>query len=165
MKRFILVLAGTAALCAGAARADEQSPKDVVVAIYHIAAGPNGDYQVPSAIDDKQVRKHFTKSLIAARNAMDARSKKLNEPILDFDPVTNSQDPSVRNLAIDVESADAARTIVAARFESEGAKAQNVVRYVFVREAGAWRVDDITGENGPDKWDLREVMNPKAAAK
>ena len=162
MKRSILIAIAVAAFSAGAARAEEQSPKDVVVAIYHVAAGPKGDYQVPSAIDDNQVRKHFTRSLIAAQKAMDARSKKLNEPILDFDPVTNSQDPSVRNLAIDVESADAARTVVAARFDSEGAEAQNIVRYIFVREAGAWRLDDITGENGPDKWDLREVMNPKA---
>ena len=33
------------------------------------------------------------RSLRAALKAMDARSKKLNEPILDFDPVTDSQDP------------------------------------------------------------------------
>jgi hypothetical protein len=165
MKRLILVAAALAGLCAAPANAEEQSPKDVVVEIYHVAAGPKGDYQAPSAFDDKQVRRHFTKSLVAAQKAMDLRSKKLNEPILDFDPVTNSQDPSVRNLAIAAESADEAKTIIAASFDSQGDKPHNVVRYIFTREGGAWRIDDVTGENGDDKWDLREVMNPKPAAK
>ena len=164
MKRLILIVAALAGFAAPA-MAEERPPKDIVVEIYHIAAGPKGDYQTPSAFDDKQVRKNFTKSLLAAQKAMDMRSKKLNEPILDFDPVTNSQDPSVRNLSVDVESADAAKTIVAAGFDSEGAKARNVVRYVFVREGAAWKLDDIRGDNGDDKWDLRELMNPKAAAK
>lgn len=164
MKRQILI----ALAFAGAvlpAMAGDPAPKDVVVEIYHIAAGPKGDYQAPSAFDDRQVRKHWTKSLLAAQSAMERRSKKLNEPILDFDPVTNSQDPSVRNLAIDVESADSAKTVVAARFDSEGEKDANVVRYIFVRDGGAWKLDDIRGERGDDKWDLREIINPKAAAK
>jgi hypothetical protein len=164
MKQLIVVTALTG-LFAAPAMAEGQSPKDTVVEIYHIAAGPKGDYQTPSAFDDKQARKHFTKSLLAAQRAMDLRSKKLNEPILDFDPVTNSQDPSVRNLSIDVESADAAKTVVAASFDSEGRTVRNVVRYIFVRDGGAWRLDDMLGENGDDKWDLREIMNPKTSAK
>jgi hypothetical protein len=166
MNRLFAVAAALTGLFASPALADDPAPKDMVTEIYHIAAGPKGDYQAASAFDDKQVRKHFTKSLLAADNAMNARSKKLNEPILDFDPITNSQDPSVRNLTIDVESADAAKTIVAAAFDSEGSKTRNIVRYVFVRDGAVWRLDDISGENGgADKWDLRELMNPKAAAK
>jgi hypothetical protein len=165
MKRRIFIAALLAAFCALPAIAEEQSPNDMVVEIYHIAAGPKGDYQVPSAIDDAKARKHFTKALLAAKKAMDLRSKKLNEPILDFDPVTNSQDPIVRNLSIAVESSDAAKTVVAASFDSEGKTPRNIVRYIFAREGGAWKIDDISGENGDDKWDLREVMNPKPAAK
>jgi len=96
---------------------------------------------------------------------MDLRSKALNEPILDFDPITNAQDPSVRDLSIAVESADNAKAIVAASFDSEGGTARNIVRYVFVRESGAWKVDDISGQSGDEKWDLRELMKPKASAK
>jgi hypothetical protein len=166
MKRLFLIVTALAGVFVSPALAEDLAPKDVVVEIYHIAEGPKGDYQTPSAFDDKQVRKHFTKSLLAADSAMNARSKKLNEPILDFDPITNSQDPSVRNLTIDVESADAAKTIVAASFDSEGSKSRNIVRYIFVRDSAAWKLDDISGENGgADKWDLRELINPKAAAK
>jgi hypothetical protein len=93
------------------------------------------------------------------------RSKKLNEPILDFDPVTNSQEPSVLNLSVAVESAEAAKTIVAASFDRESRPLRNVVRYVFVRDGGGWKLDDMRGEEGDDKWDLRELMNPKASAK
>jgi hypothetical protein len=165
MRRLILALTALAGFWAVPAMAGDASPKDIVAEIYHIAAGPKGDYQVPSAIDDKKAAAHLTQSLIAAKKEMNLRSKKLNEPILDFDPVTNSQDPSVRNLSIDVERADAASAIVAASFDSEGAKARNVVRYVFVRDGGAWKIDDLRGQNGDDKWDLREIMNPKSAAK
>jgi Protein of unknown function (DUF3828) len=161
MQRRIFLAAVLAAFCALPAIAEEQSPTQMIVEIYHIAAGPKGDYQAPSAIDDAKARQHFTKSLLAAKKAMDLRSKKLNEPILDFDPITNSQDPIVRNLAIAVETADAAKTIVAATFDSESKPPRNVVRYIFVREANAWKIDDIAGENGDDKWDLRDLMNPK----
>ena len=75
--------------------AGENSPADVTMAIYHIYAGPKGDYQAGN-LDDKRVAAYLSKSLRAALKAMDARSKKLNEPILDFDPVTDSQDPASR---------------------------------------------------------------------
>jgi len=165
MKRRIFLAAFLAAFCALPAAAAEQSPTEMVIEIYHIAAGPKGDYQVPSAIDDAKVRKNLTKSLLAAKKAMDLRSKKTNEPILDSDPVTNSQDPIVRNLSIALESSDAAKTVVAASFDSEAKPPRNVVRYIFAREGGAWKIDDITGENGDEKWDLRDLMNPKPAAK
>ena len=92
----------------------------------------------------------------------DRLTPKGDEGPLGFDPVTNSQDPSVLHLSIDVESADAANTIVAASFDGESDPKRNLVRYIFVREDGAWRLDDMRGEEGDDKWDLREVMSPKA---
>jgi len=163
MRRQIFLPSLLAGCCALPALAQEQSPRDQVVEIYRVAAGPKGDYLSPSPFDDRRVRRHFTKSLLNAENAMDMRSRKLNEPILDFDPVTNSQEPSVRNLAIAVESADAARTVVAASFDRESRPLRNVVRYIFVREGGGWKLDDMRGQEGDDKWDLRELMNPKAA--
>jgi hypothetical protein len=163
MRIQIFLLSLLAVCCAVPASAVEPSPRDQVIEIYRIAAGPKGDYLSPSAFEDKRVRKRFTKSLLSAENAMDARSRKLNEPILDFDPVTNAQEPSVRNLSIGVESADAVRTVIAASFDRESRPLRNFVRYIFVREGGSWRLDDIRGEEGDDKWDLRELMNPKAA--
>lgn len=153
-RRTFLVLAG-ASLVAPSALAAEATPVDVVTSLYRTYAGPKGDYQNGS-IEDKRVSALFTKSLNAALKAMDARSKKLDEPILDFDPVTNSQDPMVERLSIAPQSDG----VVAATFFSGEVK--HVVRYVFVKQDGAWKIDDIAGGQGDDKWDLREIIKPGA---
>src|SRR5579863_9400760 len=133
--------------------AGDGAPADVVTAIYQIYAGPKGDYQSGN-LDDKRVAAYLSKSLRAALKAMDARSKRLNEPILDFDPVTDSQDPQVEKLSIAGEG-DAAAV---ATFYSGDVK--HAVRYSLVREGGAWKVDDISGGAGDDKWDLRDIVKP-----
>ena len=148
-----LLLAAAAAIPTAAPAAGESSPADVTTAIYHIYAGPKGDYQTGN-LDDKRVVVYLSKSLRAALKAMDARSKKLNEPILDFDPVTDSQDPQVEKLSIAPEG-DAAAV---ATFSSGDVK--HLVRYSFVREGDAWKVDDISGGAGGDTWDLRDVIKP-----
>jgi len=148
-----LLLAAAAAIPTAAPAAGESSPADVTTAIYHIYAGPKGDYQTGN-LDDKRVVVYLSKSLRAALKAMDARSKKLNEPILDFDPVTDSQDPQVEKLSIAPEG-DAAAV---ATFYSGDVK--HLVHYSFVREGDAWKVDDISGGAGGDTWDLRDVIKP-----
>ena len=109
----VLLGAGAAAAPVAAHAAGENSPAEVTTAIYHIYAGPKGDYQAGN-LDDKRVAVYLSKSLRAALKAMDARSRKLNEPILDFDPVTDSQDPEVEKLTIAPEG-DAAATAAAAK--------------------------------------------------
>ena len=153
MRLSTMVFVAAAAAVPAAWAAGENSPADVTMAIYHIYAGPKGDYQAGN-LDDKRVAAYLSKSLRAALKAMDARSKKLNEPILDFDPVTDSQDPQVEKLAIAPEG-DAAAV---ATFYSGDVK--HVVRYSFVREGDAWKVDDIAGGAGDDKWDLRDIIKP-----
>ena len=73
----------------------------------------------------------FTTSLRKALAAMNARSRKSNEPILDFDPVTDLQDPQVERLSIAAES----DSVVAATFFSGAVK--HVVKYDFKPEGGA----------------------------
>ena len=150
--RTFLVLAG-AILFSFSTLAADSAPADIVSAIYRIYAGPKGDYQTGN-LDDKRVAVYLSKSLRAALKAMDARSKKLNEPILDFDPVTDSQDPEVEKLTIAPEG-DAAAT---ATFFSGDVK--HVVRYSFVPEDGAWKVDDISGGAGDETFDLRDIIKP-----
>jgi len=129
------------------------SPMEVVTAIYRIYAGPKGGYQAGS-IEDKRISAYFTASLHKALAAMNERSRKTNEPILDFDPVTDSQDPQVERLSIAAESESA----VAATFFSGEVK--HVVRYVFKPDGGALKIDDISGGSGADAWDLRRIIAP-----
>jgi hypothetical protein len=149
----VLLLAAATALPLGARAAGNSSPADVATAIYHIYAGPKGDYTAGS-LDDKRVVAYLSKSLRAALKAMNGRSKKLNEPILDFDPVTDSQDPQVEKLTI-VPEGDAAALATFSRGEE-----RHVVRYLFVRDGDAWKVDDIAGGAGDNKWDLRDIIEP-----
>lgn len=149
----VFAVAAAAAVPGAAWAAGEKSPAEVTTAIYAIYAGPKGDYQTGN-LDDKRVAAYLSKSLRAALKAMDARSKKLNEPILDFDPVTDSQDPQVEKLAI---AADGDMAAAATFFSGE---VKHVVRYRFVREGDAWKVDDISGGAGDDKWDLRDIIKP-----
>jgi hypothetical protein len=147
--RFLLLVAAVPS-SAGAA---EPSPTDVVTGIYRIYAGPKGDYQAGS-IEDKRIAVLFTTSLRKALAAMNARSRKSNGPILDFDPVTDSQDPEVERLSIVAES----DSVVAATFFSAAVK--HVVKYDFKPEGGALKIDDISGGSGADAWDLRRIIAP-----
>jgi hypothetical protein len=134
-------------------------PREIVEEIYKFSAGRDGRYQGPSAFNDPSLRKRFfSKSLLAAVVKMEKLSKKRNEPILDFDPVTNSQDPDVKELQIAVDSETPARVVVAARFRSFEDQEPSIVRYAFVTEAGAWKLDNMEGEHGKDKWSLREII-------
>jgi hypothetical protein len=151
--KMVLLLAVATLLPLGARAAGDATPADVVTAIYHIYAGPKGDYQSGN-IDDKRVAPYLTKSLRAAIKAMEARSRKLNEPILDFDPVTDSQDPMVDKLVIAPEGDAGASASFSA------GDSQRVVHYRLKREDGAWKIDDIAGGSGDDKWDLRDIIKP-----
>ena len=153
MRRLFLSLL-LLSLGGGAVHAADGSPVAAVTAIYKIYAGPKGDYQTGS-IDDKRVQAFLTSSLRKALADMEARSRKINEPILDFDPVTDSQDPTVKQLEITAES----DTVVAASFNN-GGTVRDVVRYYFKQEGGAWKVDDMRGGSGDATWDLRVIIAP-----
>jgi hypothetical protein len=150
-KRFLFLL--LVAAVPSSAAAAEPSPTDVVTGIYRIYAGPKGDYQAGS-IEDKRIAVLYTTSLRKALSAMNARSRKSNEPILDFDPVTDSQDPQVERLSIAAES----DSVVAATFFS--GETRHVVRFVFKPEGDASKIDDISGGSAADSWDLRRIIAP-----
>ena len=158
MFRRTFLLAAAFAIAGPALAAGEQ-PVDIVTRIYKLSAGKNGDYSGESAFNDKGVRaKYFSRSLAAALVKMDKKSAATNEPILDFDPVSSSQDPSVKRLKIASESQTADQAIVAATFYSFDATTPVVVRYLFILEGDSWRIDDMTGGNEDASWKLREVI-------
>ena len=156
-----LVLAVTAAEAGEA-----PGPADVVKQVYRIAAGPKGDYQScdkhpdsECGLDGPRIRALLTRSLAALLADLSARSEKSNSTILDFDPISESQDPFIDRLTI--KAGPKPDDGVAVRFYSaKGAKApRHDLRYVMKLEDGAWRIDDIVGE-GKDGWDLRKIAAP-----
>lgn len=94
-------------------------------------------YMVP------KLRARFFSAALARAIARDiAESKKTGEVgVLDFDLMTNSQDPEVKDLQVAVVGAEAGKARVEARFTEHDTAM--VITYVLTVEGGAWRIFDI----------------------
>lgn len=134
-------------------------PRDIVAKIYSISACKSGKYDCPSAFSDKQVRtRYFSQSLKQAIDKSEAKSKRRNEPGIDFDPVMNTQEEAQpKDMAFSVESAAPDKTVVAASWRDFG-DVRMKVTYEFVQEGGVWKIFDMRGQsNGKNAWSLRKV--------
>ena len=161
----LVVASAFASPQAGLATSPVAGPADIVTMIYRIAAGPKGDYQscdvqdqTACTLEGPRIRALLTHSLGALLDDMNKRSEAANAPILDFDPITASQDPFVDRLSIKGAAPKGDDASVMVRFYyAKGPKASHVdLLYAMKREDGAWRVDDILDE-GKDGWDLRKI--------
>jgi hypothetical protein len=90
--------------------------------------------------------------MLAALQAMTARSQARGEPILDFDPLIDAQDYQLADLNVSTDGVvENSHATVRARFTNSGAPAEIV--YDLVWEDGGWRVDNIR----TSRWDLRVI--------
>jgi hypothetical protein len=142
-----------------AAFAAVDGPSDVVAAIYKAAAGPGGKYDDGTSVffDPASRRRFLSKNLQAELKAMEKRTPKGDEPDLDFDPVCACNDPSVLDLKITTESQTDTQAAVVASFQSHDEKDRIVLRYLLVKENGAWKVDDVIS-TGKDKWQVSKIV-------
>lgn len=144
-----------------AAGSAARTPRDIVAAIYKVAAGKDASYDGPSAFDDRRIRKlYFSKGLIAAVAATE--KKTAGGSILNFDPITNSEGSDVEDLNIALESEKPDQKSVAARFNSQDNS--SIIHYDFVKEGKLWKLDDIRGEivGQQGQWSLREILKNSA---
>ncbi len=134
----------------------DDSPAAPIRAIYTQAAAGNGDTGGNFVWDDAKDRpRYLSKSLTALWAKSDARIEPGYAGPIDFDPITNSQDPQVYGFAITIEKQDAQRATVLATFEySKPPQARKIttVTYDLVREDGAWKIDDIRGAATGNGW-------------
>jgi hypothetical protein len=100
-------------------------------------------------IENKAAKaKYLSKSLIALWAKADAHTPRGDVGPIDFDPVTNSQDPDVKSFKVVAEKpkADKAAIAVTITGSQPGTKpADQVVHYDLVREGDKWKIDDIKG--------------------
>jgi hypothetical protein len=138
------------------------SPGDVVAAIYKAAAGPGGKYDDGTSVffDPATRRRFLSKNLQAELRTMMKRTPKGDAPDLDFDPVCACNDPSVEDLKITTESQTDTQAVVNADFQSHDEKDRIVLRYLLVKENGAWKVDDVIS-TGKDKWQVSKIVTGK----
>ncbi len=156
MKAKILFIVSLLAASVGAAFAQE-SAAAFVTALYG-QAGPQREYDQPLGITvgESMREAYLSKKLRTALAEMDKRTPKGDAPDLDFDPVSNSNDPSVHNLKIKTEAESATQATVVADFRSHRDTVRCVLRYLLVQEGGGWKVDDIVSV-GKSPWRLSKI--------
>src|SRR6202000_1275707 len=123
-------------------------PVAIVNAIYTRAAKGKGDGGGGFVTENKTAKaKYLSKSLIALWAKADAHVQKGDVGPVDFDPVTNSQEPDLKSFKVASGKMEADKATIAVTLEGRREKRANaadeVIHYDFVREAGGWKIDDI----------------------
>src|SRR5476651_230861 len=138
--RRALILTATAGLLAGmprrvlAAPSAPADPAEIVNAIYARAARGKGDGGGAFIIENKAAKaKYLSKSLVKLWADADAHTPKGDVGPIDFDPVTNSQEPDVKSFKVVAEKADADRAVIAVTIAGHRAgsskPADQIIRY------------------------------------
>lgn len=159
----LLRLACVAALSLGLAAptlAAEVTPEAVVKQIY---SGKTPATKGIDIISNKKLRaKYLTKELGAAIQKDEDQSAKANEVgALDFDPVSDSQDPMIKDLKIEPLPAEGDKAQVKVSF-NRGDPQRDELFYDLVKEGGQWRVYDISKKgSAEDAWSLRGLLSLK----
>ncbi|WP_410052142.1 DUF3828 domain-containing protein [Bradyrhizobium sp. SZCCHNS3004] len=138
-------------------------PVAILTAIYTRAARGKGDEGGGFIIDSKAAKAKFlSKALIALWAKADAHTPKGDVGPVDFDPVTNSQDPDVASFKVTQEKMEADRATLAVSFTGHRTERKNqadqIIRYDFVREGDKWKIDDIKGAVDGQPWSVRAML-------
>jgi hypothetical protein len=159
-----IALLGTAASShALAATSAGDDPVAIINAIYVRVAKGKGDSGGNFMFDTKAAKaKYLSKSLIELWAKSDAKTAKGDAGPPGFDPITNSQDPDVKSFAVSAEKSEADKATVAVTIKAHGSarkvRADETIRYDFVREAGLWKIDDIKGTVDGKPWSIRQLF-------
>ena len=93
-------------------------PASIITGIYTRAAQGKGDAGGNFVVGNKVARsKYLSKSLAALWAKADARTRKGEAGPIDFDPVTNSQDPDVKSFKVTAEKQEGDKATIAVTIE------------------------------------------------
>jgi hypothetical protein len=157
------LLLATEAPLARAEPATTDDPTAIVNAIYARTAKGKGDGGGGFVIENKAAKaKYLSRPLIALWAKADAHTPKGDVGPIDFDPVTNSQEPDVKSFKVETEKLDANTALIAVTLTGHAARtkpADAMIRYTFVREGSAWKIDDIKGASDGKPWSIRAMLS------
>ena len=167
--RRTLVLTGATGLAAAvsppvlAAPPSPNDPVAIIQAIYARAAKGKGDGGGAFIIENQAAKaKYLSKALIELWAKADAHTPKGDVGPVDFDPVTNSQEPNVKSFKVVPEKLEADKAVVAVTISGRGAprpkSVDNTIRYNLVRDAGQWKIDEIGGASDGEVWSIRSML-------
>ena len=159
---FAGLFAGATTRAAFAEPASASDPVAIVTAIYTRVAKGKGDGGGGFVIENKAAKaKYLSKSLIALWTRADAHTPKGDVGPVDFDPVTNSQDPDVKSFKVVADKLEADKAAIAVTITGSQPRtnsADETVHYDFVREGDKWKIDDIKGAVDGAPWSIRGML-------
>jgi hypothetical protein len=170
LTRRSLVLTGFTVLVAGAAlnpaaAAPPPAPVDpvaILTAIYARVAKGKGDSGGGFVIENPAAKaKYFSKSLVDLWARADDSTPKGDIGPIDFDLVTNSQEPDVKSFKVVAEKLEADNAVIVVTLTSRSPRpkpSDNTIRYNFVKDAGQWKIDDISSTLDGEAWSLRDIL-------
>jgi hypothetical protein len=137
-------------------------PLTILTAIYTRAAKGKGDGGGAFIIESKPAKaKYLSKALVALWSKADAHTPKGDVGPVDFDPVTNSQDPDVKSFKVVTEKLEADKAAIAVTITGARPRtkpADQIVHYDFVRDGDKWKIDDIKGSDDGTAWSIRGML-------
>jgi hypothetical protein len=138
-------------------------PAGIITAIYARAARGKGDGGGAFIIENKAAKsKYLSKSLVALWARADAHTPKGDVGPVDFDPVTNSQEPDVKSFTVATEKQNADKADIAVTITGRNTPprkpADRTIRYEFVRDGSEWKIDDIKGASDGEPWSIRGML-------
>ncbi len=100
--------------------------------------------------------------MVALWAKADAHTPKGDVGPVDFDPVTNSQEPDVKSFKVVATSLEADKAVITVtitgRIAPPRKPADRTARYDFVRDDGDWKIDDIKGASDGEPWSIRGML-------
>jgi hypothetical protein len=122
----------------------------------HLYAHPDRVYSSPDARSLSP--RYFTPRLVKLYRA-DQAGHKGEVPNLDFDFLSNSQDPEVSQVSAVATSQAADRQIITVRFLEM--KEPQVLEFVFRRLDGTWLIDEVRCPMKGQEWTLSQILRGK----
>jgi hypothetical protein len=142
--------------------AASNDPVAILTAIYTRVAKGKGNSGGGFVIENKAAKvKYLSKSLIALWAKADGHTAKGDVGPVDFDPITNSQDPEVKSFKVTADKLEADKAAASVKITGREARktpADETIHYEFVREGGAWKIDDIKGSADGEAWSIRGML-------
>ena len=134
-----------------------EEPRDLVAALYKLAAAEVKKARAPSPFYDPKAReKYFSKSFDLLVTTSETKAAHDGAPALDFDPISASQDAELQKVTLKTDLLELNKAVVSATFLNH--KLPTVVTYDFVKEDGGWKINDIKGTTEKEAWSIRKIL-------
>ena len=138
-----------------------EEPRDIVAALYRLAAAEAKKVAPLSPFYDRKAReKYFSKSFDLLVTGVETKAAHDGDASLDFDPISASQDAELQKVTLKTDLLGLSKAVVSAAFLNH--KLPTVVTYDFVKEDGAWKIDDIKGTTEKEAWSVRKILRTDA---